>query len=120
MKFYKLTENAVLTKYNPEKKNTFGGVGAEVVRMLKKNDIVLINRVEPNDAEKGLIKGDNYYTSKNNFISVSQYFNPLSDSISTKDIGTFAIQKIQEPRTLIILGILGAVVIGTKALIKRF
>jgi hypothetical protein len=119
MKFYKLTYDAVLLRYNPEKKNVFGGVGAEVVRMLKKNDIVLIDRVEPNTLEKGLVKGDNYYTSKNNFISVSQYVNPLSDKISAKDIGIFAVQKIQEPRTLIILGILGALVIGTKALIKN-
>ena len=88
--------------------------------MLKKNDIVLVNRVEPVSEEKALIKkSENYYVSKNNFISVNEFGNPLSDKISIDDVATFAIQKIQEPRTLIILGIVGAVVIGTKALIKR-
>jgi hypothetical protein len=117
MKLYKLKQDAVLTKYNPNKKNIYGGIGAEVVGILKKNDIVLIKRIEPSTLEKGLIKGDNYYTSKENFISVSEYVNPLTDKISTKDIGIFAYQKIKEPRTLIILGILGAVVIGVKAII---
>jgi len=119
MKFYKLTDDAVLTKYNPAKKNVYGGVGAEVVRVLKKNDIVLVNKIEPNTLEKGIIKGNNFFTSKNNFIAVSDYVNPLSDKISAKDIGVFAVQKIKEPRTLIILGILGAIVIGTKALINK-
>jgi hypothetical protein len=117
MKFYRLKESAVLTKYNPNNKNIYGGIGAEVVRILKKNDIVLINRVEPNTIEKSPIKGNNYYTSKDNFIVVSQFSNPLTDEISTKDIGIFAYQKIKEPRTLIILGILGAVIIGVKAII---
>jgi hypothetical protein len=117
MKFYRLKQGAVLTKYNPDNKNIYGGVGADVVRLLKKNDIVLIKRVEPNTLEKSPIEGDNYYTSKNKFISVSKYSNPLTDEISTKDIGIFAYQKIKEPRTLIILGILGAVVIGVRAII---
>jgi hypothetical protein len=120
MKFYKLTYDVVLTRYNPKKKNVFGGIGAEVVRVLKKNDIVLVNRVEPVVEEKALIKkSENYYVSKNNFISVNEFGNPLSDKISIDDVGTFAIQKIQEPRTLIILGIVGAVIIGARALIKR-
>jgi hypothetical protein len=55
MKFYKLTYDAVLLRYNPEKKNVFGSVGAEIVRVLKKNDIVLVNRVEPVVEEKALI-----------------------------------------------------------------
>jgi hypothetical protein len=120
MKFYKLTYNAVLLRYNPEKKNDFGGVGAEIVKVLKKNDIILVNRVEPVVEEKALIKkSENYYVSKNNFISANELGNPLSDKISIDDVATFAIQKIQEPRTLIILGIVGALVIGTKALIKK-
>ena len=120
MKFYKLTYDAVLLRYNPEKKNVFGGIGAEIVRVLKKNDIVLVNRVEPVVEEKGLIKkSENYYVSKNNFISVNEFGNPLSDKISGSDVGTFAIQKIQEPRTLIILGIVGAVIIGVRALIIK-
>ena len=118
MKFYKLKQDAVLTRYNPNKKNIYGGIGAEVVEILKKNDIVLINKIEPNTLEKGLIKGDNYYTSKENFISVSEYVNPLTDKISTKDIGIFAYQKIKEPKTLIKLGVLVAVLIGVKAIIK--
>ena len=105
---------------SPEKKNVFGGIGAEIVRVLKKNDIVLVNRVEPVVEEKALIKkSENYYVSKNNFISVNEFGNPLSDKISGSDVGTFAIQKIQEPRTLIILGIVGAVIIGAKALIIK-
>ena len=119
MKFYKLTDNALLVKYNPKQKNSFGGYYTNIVRKLKKNDIVVVNRVEPNTPDKSPIKGENYYTSKNNFIGVSQYFNPLSEKINAKDVGVFAIQKIQEPRTLIILGILGVVVIGTKALINK-
>ena len=119
MKFYKLTQDAVLSKYNPKTKNVFGGVGSKVVRILKKDDIVLVNRVEPSTLEKSSIKGDNYYTSKNNFIAVNQYFNPFTDKINAKDVGVFAIQTIQQPRTLIILGILGVVVIGTKALINK-
>jgi hypothetical protein len=89
--------------------------------VLKKNDIVLVNRVEPVVEEKALIKkSENYYVSKNNFISVvNELGNPLSDKISGSDVGTFAIQKIQEPRTLIILGILGAVIIGVRALIIK-
>jgi hypothetical protein len=119
MKFYKLTEDAVLVKYNPEQKNSFGGYYTNIVRMLKKNDIVLVNRVEPNTPDKSPVKGENYYTSKNNFIGVSPYFNPLSEKINAKDVGVFAIQTIQQPRTLIILGILGVVVIGTKSLINK-
>ena len=117
MKLYKLKQDTVLAKYNPNKKNFYGGVGAEVVGILKKNDIVLIKRIEPNTLEKGLIKGDNYYTSKENFISVSEYVNPLTDKISTKDIGIFAYQKIKEPKTLITLGVLVAIVIGVKSII---
>jgi hypothetical protein len=121
MKFYKLTYDVALLRYNPKKKNNFGGVGAEIVKVLKKNDIVLVNRVEPVVEEKALIKkSENYYVSKNNFISVvNELGNPLSDKISGSDVGTFAIQKIQEPRTLIILGILGAVIIGVRALIIK-
>jgi hypothetical protein len=119
MKFYKLTENAVLVKYNPEQKNSYGGYYTNIVRMLKKNDIILVNKVEPNTLDKSPVKGTNYYTSKNNFIAVTPYFNPLSEKINAKDVGVFAIQTIQEPRTLIILGILGVVVIGTKALINK-
>ena len=89
------------------------------MRKLKKNDIVVVNRVEPNTPDKSPIKGENYYTSKNNFIGVSPYFNPLSEKINAKDVGVFAIQKIQEPRTLIILGIVGAVIIGVRALIIK-
>lgn len=120
MKFYKLKEDSFLVKYNPEQKNSFGGYYTNIIRPLKKNHIILVNRTEPNTLDKSPIKGTNYYTSKNNFIGVSDYFNPLSDKINAKDVGVFAIQKIQEPRTLIILGILGAIVIGTKALIKKF
>lgn len=116
MKFYKLKQDAVLTRYNPNKKNIYGGIGAEVVEILKKNDIVLINKVEPSTLEKSPIKGVNYYTSKNNFISVSEFSNPLTDDINAKDIGIFAYQKIKEPRTLIILGIIGAIIIGVKAI----
>jgi hypothetical protein len=119
MKFYKLTDDAVLTRYNPEKKNVFGGVGAEVVKSLKKGDIVLVNKVEPNTLDKSFIKGNNYYVSKKNFIAVSDYVNPLSDKIDNGDIVTFAYQKIKEPRTLIILGIVSAVIIVTKAIIKK-
>jgi hypothetical protein len=43
MKFYKLTENAVLVKYSPTQKNSFGGYYTNIVRMLKKNDIILVN-----------------------------------------------------------------------------
>jgi hypothetical protein len=118
MKLYKLKQDALLTKYNPNKKNLYGGIGAEVVGVLKKNEIVLIKKIEPNTLEKGLIKADNYYTSKENFISVSEYVNPLTDKISTKDIGIFAYEKIKEPKTLIKLGILVAVLIGVKAIIK--
>lgn len=117
MKLYKLKQDALLTKYNPNKKNFYGGIGAEVVGVLKKNEIVLIKKIEPNTLEKGLIKADNYYTSKENFISVSEFVNPLTDKISTKDIGIFAYEKIKEPKTLITLGILGAIIIGVKAII---
>jgi hypothetical protein len=118
MKFYKLKQDAVLTRYNPNKKNFYGGVGAEVVGILKKNEIVLIKKIEPNTLEKSPIKADNYYTSKENFISVSEYVNPLTDKISKKDIGIFAYKKIKEPKTLIKLGVLVAVLIGVKAIIK--
>jgi hypothetical protein len=119
MKLYKVKEGTVLIKYNPDKKNMYGGIGAEVVKLLNKDEIVLINRIEPNILEKSTIKADNYYTSKNNFIVVSEYVNPLTDKVSTKDISKFAYKKIKEPKTLIILGILGAVVIGLKAIIKK-
>jgi hypothetical protein len=119
MKFYKLTENAVLVKYNPEQKNSFGGYYTNIVRMLKKNDIIVVNKIEPNTLDKSPVKGTNYYTSKNNFIAVTPYFNPLSEKINAKDVGVFALQTIQEPRTLVILGILGVAIIGTKALINK-
>ena len=119
MKFYKLTENAVLVKYNPEQKNSFGGYYTNIVRMLKKNDIIFVNKVEPSTLDKSPTKGTNYYTSKNNFIAVTPYFNPLSEKINAKDVGVFAIQTIQQPRTLIILGILGVIIIGTKSLINK-
>jgi hypothetical protein len=119
MKFYKLTENAVLVKYSKDQKNTFGGYYTNVVRMLKKNDIIIVNKVEPNTLDKSPVKGTNYYTSENNFIAVTPYFNPLSEKINAKDVGVFALQTIQEPRTLVILGILGVAIIGTKALINK-
>jgi hypothetical protein len=119
MDFYKLTKDTVVSKYNPEKKNVYGGVGVEFVKYLKKGDIVLVNRVEPNDIEKDLIKAENYFISRNNFISVSQYTNQLTDSINTKDIITFAYEKAKEPKSIVIIGVLIAIIIGTKALIKN-
>ena len=113
MKFYKLTQDAVLTKYNPEKKNIFGGVGEEVVDVLKKGNIVLVNKIEPNTLSKG-INGNNYYTSKTNYIAVTDYFNPLSNNINIKDISIFAYQKIKEPKTLIKFAVIIALIIVIK------
>lgn len=118
MKFYKLTENAVLVKFNPNQKNNFGGYYTNIVRFLKKNDIILVSKIESSNLDKLPSKGKNYYTSKNNFIAVTPYFNPLTEKINGKDIGVFVLQTIQEPRTIIILGIIGIVVIGTKSLIN--
>lgn len=118
MKFYKLTENAILVRYNPKQKNNFGGYYTNIVRFLKKNDIILVTKIEENRLTKLPSKGKDYYTSKNNFIAVTPFFNPLSEKINGKDVGVFALQTIQEPRTIIILGIIGLVIIGTKSLIN--
>jgi hypothetical protein len=119
MKFYKLLQNSAITKYSPDQKNSFGGYFTNIVRMIKKNDIVLVIKTEPDTLSKIPSKVNNYYTTKNNFIAVPQNSNILSEKINAKDVGVFAIQTIQEPRTLVVLGILGAIVIGTKALLKK-
>lgn len=120
MKFHKvILDYAVVTKYNPAKKNTIGGIGTDIVKVLQKGNIVLVTKVEPTPPDNSGIKGNNYYIGKKNFVTVIDMYNPFSTNISMKDIGIFAIEKIKEPRTIIILGIIGAVIIGTQALLKK-
>ena len=70
MKLYKLKQDALLTKYNPNKKNLYGGIGAEVVGVLKKNEIVLIKKIEPNTLRPGKIcDAIQFCACSNSFVS---------------------------------------------------
>ena len=94
MAYYKITEQATLNKFVPDRINIWGGIGAEVVKILEKGDIVEISKIDSTDYEKGMIKGTYYFTPEGNFIAVSDYFNPLSDQVSSEDISKYTLKKV--------------------------
>lgn len=96
MAYYKLTESATLNKFVPEKINIWGGIGVEVVSILEKGDIIDVVKVDSTDYEKGMIKGQYYFTSEGNFVVRNDFFNPLTDQVSTEDLNNYALKKAKD------------------------
>jgi hypothetical protein len=94
MAYYKLTEQATLNKFVPEKINIWGGIGAEVVSILEKGDIIDVVKIDSTDYEKGMIKGTYYFTADGNFVAVSDFFNPLTKEVSSDDIAKYTLKKV--------------------------
>lgn len=94
MAYYKLTEQATLNKFVPEKINVWGGIGVEVVSILDKGDIIDVVKIDSTDYEKGMIKGKYYFTSDGNFVFVNDFSNPLTDQVSSEDISKYRLKKV--------------------------
>lgn len=94
MAYYKLTEQATLNKFVPEKINIWGGIGVEVVSILEKGDVIDVVKIDSTDYEKGMIKGKYYFTSDGNFVVVNDFFNPLTNQVSSEDIARYTLKKV--------------------------
>ena len=94
MAYYKLTEQATLNKFVPDKINIWGGIGVEVVSILEKGDVIDVVKIDSTDYEKGMIKGKYYFTADGNFVSVSDFSNPLTDQVSKEDISKYNLSKV--------------------------
>ena len=93
MAYYKLTQQATLNKFVPEKINIWGGIGVEVVSILEKDDIIDVVKIDSTDYEKGMIKGKYYFTSDANFVVVNDFSNPLTQKVSSEDIAKYTLKK---------------------------
>ena len=94
MAYYKLTEQATLNKFVPDKINIWGGIGVEVVSILDKGDVIDVVKIDSTDYEKGMIKGKYYFTSDGEFVVVNDFFNPLTDQVSSEDIAKYTLKKV--------------------------
>lgn len=94
MAYYKLTEQATLNKFVPERINIWGGIGVEVVSILEKGDVIDVVKIDSTDYEKGMIKGKYYFTSDANFVVVNDFVNPLTDQVSKEDIAKYTLKKV--------------------------